>query len=172
MKGIRIDGIRAGVTRALCRTVADVWAADPAWRDLTHRLIPPGPDVGLRIHRLVRDEIAFRTERGEIVQSPGLTLRRRVGDCDCKSTLVCALAGAHGLPYRLMLLAHGPAGPVTLGPDDDPAGRGAFHVWPQLWLGEQWHDCETCHPVEASHLAPPAFGEHPADVMARYRRFF
>lgn len=176
---IAYAGIHPAQTRAIVRDVAEQWGRCPAWRELALIYIEPGPTVAERIHRAVRDEVPFVRETGEVIQAPGVTLQRAArftprdgGDCDCKTVLVGALAGAHGIEWRPMLLGRGPEGLVSASDDDSLSGAVWFHIWPQLWLGGRWVDCETCHPPEVAHLPPPAFGEHPADYMARIEKTF
>lgn len=160
----RIDGY---LTRAIVGLMATIWQAAPEWRRVAHIYIPPGPSLGERIHRAVRDEVEYRREAGEVVQSPGVTLQRGRADCDCKSLLVCALAGAHGLPWRLVLLARHGGELVRVMPEEARSDARPFHIWVQLYEDGRWHDCETCHPAERRHLAPIAYGESPENVIRR-----
>ncbi len=178
MKAVRLDfpGITAAQTRAIVQDMATSWGRCPAWRRLAQRYVPSGADVGVRIHRAVRDEIEYRREVGEVIQSPGVTLQRRFGDCDCKTLLVGALCEAHGIGWRPMLLGYSGDALVDVGVDDSLQGVRAFHIWPQLyikrspWLPGRWVDCETCHMPEVADLPPPAWGEHPRAYMDRVKK--
>jgi transglutaminase-like putative cysteine protease len=61
------------------------------------------------IHAFVRDRVRYtRDPYGvELLRKPVETLAARVGDCDCKTILVCALLGAIG--HRTRLVAIGPS---------------------------------------------------------------
>jgi transglutaminase-like putative cysteine protease len=50
-----------------------------------------------RIHRYVRDHIAFQVEAEEVNRESNVTLTLAMGDCDDQSVLVKALANASGL---------------------------------------------------------------------------
>lgn len=163
-----IPRIHAGLTRALIETLATAWAASPAWRRLARVYMPPGPELGRRIHAAVRDEITYQREPMEWVQSPGVTLQWQAADCDCKTVLAAALAGAHGMRWRVVMLAREGGELVRVMPDEPVGRRTPFHVWPQLWDGGRWVDCETCHPPEKGHLTPIAYGERPEAVIARF----
>lgn len=167
---VDIEGMRGTLTRGLVQRIADVWGRCSEWRRVARIYIPPGPELGARIHAAVRDEVRYRREVGEVVQSPGVTLQHGAGDCDCKSVLVGAVAGAHDMPWRLMLLARSGGELVRVAPHELP-GEGVvpFHIWPQLWDSGRWVDCETCHPDEMGHLPRIAYGERPEDVMARFQ---
>lgn len=163
-----IPRIGAGLTRALIQTMAAAWSASPAWRHVARLYIPPGPDVGRRIHAAVRDEITYQREPMEWVQSPGVTLQWQAADCDCKTVLAAALAGAHGIAWRVVMLARDADELVRVMPDEAVGRLAPFHVWPQFSDGGRWVDCETCHPPEKAHLPLIAYGERPEDVISRF----
>lgn len=167
---VRVPGRNPALCRRLCTSIAVAWGSHPAMRDAA-ALVTAGADgrsprpLAESIHRWCRDEIRFLPEPGEQIQTPGLTLRRRFGDCDDQATLVAALLLSVRVSCRLMLLAE-PAvkswrrSLVSIGPDDAVGKRRAFHIWTQAFVDGVWLDLETCDPRAR-------FGEHPADLMRR-----
>lgn len=61
------------------------------------------------IHAFVRDRVRYTLDpwQVELLRKPQETLQSRVGDCDCKTILVCSLLGAIG--HRTQLIAIGPS---------------------------------------------------------------
>src|SRR5579883_1426692 len=59
----------------------------------------------------VKQNIKFRGELGETVQTPLVTLQLRGGDCDCMSTLTAALLMALGYKVRFKTVAADPTAP-------------------------------------------------------------
>jgi transglutaminase-like putative cysteine protease len=53
----------------------------------------------------VRDNIEFRGEYGELLQSPEATINLQAGDCDDQSTLIAALLSSLGFETRFRTLA-------------------------------------------------------------------
>lgn len=99
------------------------------------------------LHRFVRDNVRYlRDINGvETLQSPVQTLARGYGDCDDKSTLLCALLESIGHPSRFVAVGKAP---------------GKFnHVYAETLVGKKWFPLETTEPVPA--------GWAPADMRSR-----
>lgn len=146
-------------TRALVVGIAEAWGRHPASRP---RAAAVGGTLD-EVFRFWRDYVAFRAEKGEVLQAPGISIRRRAGDCDCKTIGVGWCAVVAGWPWRAMLLARHPDRPGELrsvAPGEALGGWRAFHIWPQVWSSGRWVDVETCHPLAE-------LGEHPAALMGR-----
>lgn len=129
-------------------------ARTPGARELasTLRAVSGGSDAGFAraVHRFVRDRVAFRREDGELFQSPAVTLRRGLGDCDCQFRLAYALARAGGLRASMGLLH-----------DRESFGAAGWpsHVAPIL------HDGAGAWWAETTVAA--RYGEHPMDAARR-----
>ena len=94
------------------------------------------------LHRFVRDDVRYLMDPTdvELVQDPECTLRLRVGDCDDKSTLLCAMLESIGHPTRFLAIGFEP---------------GIYeHVLLETKIGEQWITCETTEPVEIGWRPP------------------
>lgn len=101
------------------------------------------------LHAFVRDNIRYVMDVTEVetVQSPIATLTARAGDCDDKSTLLCALLESIGHPTRF----------VAVGRE-----RNEYcHVYCEVCLSGDWIPLETTEPVEMGWEPPPEV------VMAR-----
>src|SRR5258708_2730935 len=57
------------------------------------------------IYSWVKDNIRFRGEYDEVVQSPDLTVKWKAGDCDDHTVLIAALLGAIGYKVRFQTVA-------------------------------------------------------------------
>ena len=94
------------------------------------------------LHRFVRDDVRYLMDPTdvELVQDADSTLRLRVGDCDDKSTLLCAMLESIGHPTRFLAIGFEP---------------GIFeHVLLETKVGEQWISCETTEDVEIGWQPP------------------
>lgn len=156
----RLRHIHPDTTRAICHTLGRAAGCRPAWQRIARRLLPE-PSVEA-LHRFARDDIEYRREVGEVIQTAGVTLRRGYGDCDCKSVLVGTLAEAMGWPWRLWLLARVGGRFVSIPAGEKVGGRRAFHIWPEVHDGERWRHVEACD-------RRARFDEHPADVIRRVK---
>lgn len=82
-------------------------------------------------HRFVRDEVRYVQDPCdvELVQTPDVTLDNRAGDCDDKSTLLCAMLESIGHPARFIAVGF---------------QYGVYeHVYCETRIGECWVPCET-----------------------------
>lgn len=55
----------------------------------------------------IKNNIEFRGENGETLQSPEVTIQAGAGDCDCQSTLAAAMLGWLGYQTRFKTVALG-----------------------------------------------------------------
>ncbi|HZU22129.1 MAG TPA: transglutaminase-like domain-containing protein, partial [Terriglobales bacterium] len=97
------------------------------------------------IYDWVKQNIEFRGEFSETVQSPLVTLQMGAGDCDCQATLVAALLGAQGIATR----------PVTVAADaEDP--ETFTHVYLEAFDrgANQWVPLDTTVPSASPGWAP------------------
>lgn len=85
--------------------------------------------------RYMRDVVGVET-----LATPQMTMRRRVGDCDDQSTLLCTLCEAAGYPTRFVLAGYN-------GPEFE-------HVYCQIFLNGDWINAD---PTESHALGwePP-----------------
>lgn len=111
---------------------ASLWAASTSARDFVEN-----------VARLVRGNVAFAREAGELFTAPAELFRVGVGDCDCHARTVYALLRAGGLPAALGLLHRG-GGPTHV--------AAVTPVVPGGW-------------VETTIAA--RLGEHPMDAAVR-----
>jgi len=88
--------------------------------------------------RFQKDPIGIET-----VQSPLVTLRLGVGDCDDHSTLLLGMALAVGLPARFR----------TVGRQQD----NMLHIWPELYAKGRWWAADTTEPQRGFGWRPPKF---------------
>jgi transglutaminase-like putative cysteine protease len=103
------------------------------------------------LHRFVRDDIRYLMDPCdvELVQHPDATLRNRQGDCDDKSTLMCAMLESIGHPTRFVAIGFEP--------------NIYEHVYCETLIGERWVSCETTEDVE--------IGWQPPSGMIRARKY-
>lgn len=94
------------------------------------------------LHAFVRDEVRYvmDTTDVELVQTPDATLRLMAGDCDDKSTLLCAMLESIGHPTRFVAIGFQP--------------NVFAHVYLETMIGNQWVSCETTEPVEIGWQPP------------------
>ncbi len=95
------------------------------------------------LHAFVRDNIRYVGDitNVETVQSPDKTLEYGAGDCDDKSTLLCALLESIGHPTRFVAIGF-QAGVYS-------------HVYCETKIGSSWIPLETTEPVEAGWSPDP-----------------
>lgn len=115
--------------------------------DLVQSCAPKDRKAELRqLHRFVRDAIRYVNDidNVETLQTPVQTLRLQRGDCDDKSTLLCALGASIGYATRLCAI--------------EVRSQGYYsHVMAQLKLGQGWINAETIIPdVEMGWWPPDA----------------
>ena len=99
----------------------------------------------IALHAFVRDEIRYvmDTTDVELVQTPDATLSIGAGDCDDKSTLLCALLESIGHPTRFVAVGSEP---------------NLFeHVYVETKIGGNWIVCETTEPVPIGWQPPLQF---------------
>jgi hypothetical protein len=101
------------------------------------------------LHAYVRDNIRYLldTDDVELVQTPEATLRVGCGDCDDKTTLLCALLGSIGHPSRFVAVGFSP--------------NVYEHVYCETLIGNTWVACETTEPW--------GLGQEPPRRMIRAR---
>ena len=100
------------------------------------------------LHAFVLREIRFARERGEIFQAPEVTVRTRIGDCDCHARLIYAVLTAGSVPARMVFLHR---------------GRKPLHVVVQAFVAGAWRWLETT--IKKGGGA--RFDEHPIDAAKR-----
>lgn len=121
------------------RSLIDAGKVQPDVINAAHSIVALTPEQvpPIEIRRIfdwTRSTVRYRRDvHGiETLATPSLTLRRRAGDCDDQTVLLCALLESIGHPTRLVLAAY---------------GSEAFeHVYCQVWDGSTWVDCE---PIES-----------------------
>lgn len=131
------DG-RAQSTVALMRDMIDRAKTDPAIISAAHSIVLLSPEMNGRhevaaIYAWVRDRVKFVGDvfGVETLTNPALVLRRRSGDCDDQTMLLCALLESIGYCTRLVIAQY--------------AGETFEHVYAQVLVNGQWLDCE---PIE------------------------
>jgi transglutaminase-like putative cysteine protease len=89
------------------------------------------------LHAFVRDKIRFvrDTYNKELLQTPEITLSMAAGDCDDKTTLLCALLLAIGLPAAFATIKTG--------------GQYFSHVYAMVNDNGKWIPLETVRNVPA-----------------------
>lgn len=95
------------------------------------------------LHQFVRDNIRYLMDPVdvELVQTPDKTLDLGVGDCDDKSTLLCAMLESVGHPTRFVAIGFEP--------------NVFAHVYLETKIGPNWVSCETTEPVEVGWQPDP-----------------
>ncbi len=95
------------------------------------------------IFEFVRDNIRYTRDvlNVETICTPLMTITRRVGDCDDKSTLLATLAEAVGYPTRFVI-----------GSFDGTCNYS--HVWVQILTDDGWIDADACEENEPLGWAP------------------
>lgn len=88
----------------------------------------------------------------ETVQSPLVTLRLRMGDCDDHVALVVGMALAVGIPSRFR----------TVGYEKDDL----LHIWPELYAAGRWWAADTTEPGRGFGWRPPKF---PVERVYNYK---
>lgn len=144
------QGIRE--TLRIMSKVIKEYRKSPTIRELALKLtrgLPPKKWLAEAnaIHEFVRDHIRYIKDiRGcETIQTPIQTLRIAQGDCDDKSTLVCALLESIGHPTRLVAMGFAEKGRYS-------------HVLPQTKIGGKWVTLETTEPWP--------LGKHPKNAKS------
>jgi hypothetical protein len=97
------------------------------------------------IYEWVKQNIEFRGEFSETVQSPLVSLQMGAGDCDCQVTLLAALLLAQGIPVRPVTVAGDAGDPETF-----------THVYLEAYdrSAEQWIPLDTTVPSASPGWAP------------------
>jgi len=86
------------------------WVVQRAAADAVRGTERGNPEID-SIFNWVKDHIEFRGEAGEVLQSPEATINLGMGDCDCQSLLVAALARTRGYQTDFRTVAmHGSEG--------------------------------------------------------------
>lgn len=152
MRVWRIDSRSAAQTQALVEHLARLYGGLPHMRDCVAALlnlyhVAPRDERGMAraIWTWVTHNVRFLNEAGEVVQTPAKTLRARFGDCDDRTSLVCAMLESIRIPWRTQLLSRNGV---------------PYHIWPQARVGGRWIDLETSD-------ERARFGEHPDALMRR-----
>jgi hypothetical protein len=129
------------------RRLVNEWKTAPEILQAATNLVftvPSGDDwrEAAALFEWVRDGVRYlRDVHGiEVLSTPGVTLQRRVGDCDDKATLLATLFEAVGLPTRFVIAGY-------RGPDFE-------HVYLQVLIGGQWIDADATEPYPMGY-APP-----------------
>jgi hypothetical protein len=71
------------------------WVVQRAAADAVRGTERGNPEID-SIFNWVKDNIEFRGEAGEVLQSPEATINLGMGDCDCQALLIAALARSRG----------------------------------------------------------------------------
>ncbi len=152
MRVWRIDSRSAAQTQAIVEHLARLYGGLPQMRDcvgaLLHRQrVAPRDDTGVAraIWAWVTHRVRFLNEAGEIVQTPAKTMMALFGDCDDRTSLLCAMLESVRIPWRTRLLSKNGV---------------PYHIWPQALVGGRWVDLETSD-------ERARFGEHPDALMRR-----
>lgn len=141
------------VTLEIMRRLAQQGAVDPMVRDTAVNVIReagvPGGDFPGEVAALfnyVRDRIHYVRDphNAELLQSPANTIRFGYGDCDDKTTLLCALLLAIGNRARVVMRA------IATG------GREFSHVFPLVEVGGR------LLALDATYQGTPLGWQHPA----------
>lgn len=143
---VRTDG-RPQSTVRLMRDMIDRAKLDPSIISAAHSIVlltperQPLHEVNA-IYEWVRDRIRYvgDVHGVETLSYPALVMRRKTGDCDDQTMLLCALLESIGYPTRLVIAQY--------------AGNGFEHVYAQVFAGNQWLDCE---PIERSGFVGYAY---------------
>lgn len=128
-------------TLALMRDMIDRAKLDPQIINAAHSIVALTPERS-PLHEIralfdwVRERVRFTADVAgvETLAYPGFTLRRKSGDCDDQTALLCSLLESIGYPTRLVIAGYQP---------DDPSRW--EHVYCQVFTGAEWIDCE---PIE------------------------
>lgn len=97
-------------TKTLMKSMVQHYCTDNKIRAFVGRLFPPQTPLHPvaqieRIFRFVADQITYLGDpKGEFVGSPVDVLETRVGDCDCKATLLATLLEAAGFHTRFVFI--------------------------------------------------------------------
>jgi hypothetical protein len=110
---LRADPERGGYYQADCPSyqarakIVDLLAWKDALYDgnvheLAHAITADLPtldpeSVARRVHQVIRDQIRYAGEAGDMIQHPIQTWNQRAGDCDCHARLVLALLRSLGV---------------------------------------------------------------------------
>lgn len=94
------------------------------------------------LFKYVRDYIRYIADVFEVetLCDPVMTLQRMVGDCDDKTTLLCALFESVGFPTRFVMAGYN--------------GSDFEHVYCQVLLNDFWTNCDPTEKGELGY-APP-----------------
>jgi hypothetical protein len=94
----------------------------------------------------VKNNIAFRGEWAETVQTPLVTLQLHAGDCDDQSTLMAALLGSLGYKTRFKTVAADPSAPYAFS-----------HVYIEIYQRKtgQWISLDSTVPQSFPGWQPP-----------------
>lgn len=94
----------------------------------------------------VKNNIAFRGEYAETVQTPLVTLQLRAGDCDDQSTLIAALLSSLGYKTRFRTVAADPSAPWAYS-----------HVFTEVFQRKrgQWISVDSTVPQSFPGWRPP-----------------
>lgn len=143
-------------TRATLRIMRDVtraWRIAPDVRQLAKEITqscePKAFGCNARaLHAWVRDNIKYLPDVADVetIQTPDLTLRDRVGDCDDQAVLLASLLQSIGHPVRF----------VAVGMVDNAP---CSHVYVETRVGGYWLAAETTERWQ--------FGRTPAGVRRR-----
>lgn len=146
----RMPSGRAGALRTIraMRGLVNLWRTDPGMISLAVSTIflQPSKDSASEltaIFEYVRDHIRYTRDvlDVETLNTPPMTVARRVGDCDDKATLLATLAESVGYPSRFVMAAF----------HDSP---GFSHVWVQLLDDSGWVDADATEENESLGWCP------------------
>ena len=132
-------GLRAPFgTVQLMRGMIDRAKVDPEIIAAAHSIIAHTPERQPlheinALFRWVSERVRYTADvvGVETLAYPGFTLRRKSGDCDDQTALLCALLESVGYPTRLVVTGYHP-------------GQWE-HVYCQVYASGEWIDCE---PIE------------------------
>ena len=143
-------------TRATLRVMRDVvraWRVAPEVRQLAKQITANCEAKAfachaMTLHAWVRDNIKYLPDVADVetIQTPDLTLRDRVGDCDDQAVLLASLLQSIGHPVRFVAVGMNAGGPFS-------------HVYAETRIGGYWRAAETTEPWQ--------FGRSPGGVRRR-----
>lgn len=98
-----------------------------------------------KIYRWIASHIRFQKDPVgiETVQSPCVTLRLGVGDCDDHAALLVGMALASGIPARFRVVGY----------EKD----NLVHIWPEVYAKGRWWAADTTEPQRGFGWRPPKF---------------
>lgn len=101
-------------------------------------------EIAERIYHAVKDNIWYVNDprKIEYVRSPKKVLLLRAGDCECQTTLVCALLKTLGIPHRAVMVKTNPIGDYS-------------HIYSEAFVDGKWWVMDTTYKKGYFGWVPP-----------------